>query len=189
MSADGHKASDWPTTSIWSGKMKIVEKGKTANIILLDANNQVFAVCPVTDESAVEKTLDSSRYFALRIVNPAGKKAYIGIAFNERNDAFDFNVTLAEHRAMIERENSSFGHVDSNDKTSSLISPLRDLTMKEGEKVTIKISGTNRRERQTSGTSSGLLPPPGSKLTNTSTDKPTTTDPFADDLFTSTTNT
>jgi hypothetical protein len=34
----------------------------------------------------------------LRIQNATGKHAYIGIAFNERNDAFDFNVALQEHQ-------------------------------------------------------------------------------------------
>jgi hypothetical protein len=64
-------------------------------ITLLDSNtNQIFAACSVTEESSVERTLDSGRYFVLKIQNAQGKYAFIGVAFNERNDAFDFNVAL-----------------------------------------------------------------------------------------------
>jgi hypothetical protein len=52
------------------------------------------------DSSNIDKTLvtDSGRYFVLKIVNEQGRHAFIGIAFNERNDAFDFNVALQEHK-------------------------------------------------------------------------------------------
>ena len=98
--AGGHRAADWPTTPVWTGKLKIIEKSSTAIIVLLDENNHTFAVCPVSDEGAVDRTADSGRYFILRIENAHGKRAFIGIAFNERNDAFDFNVALSEHKGM-----------------------------------------------------------------------------------------
>ena len=72
-------------------------EGRQAAVILLDDKNNVFANSPVT-EGSVEKTVDSGRYFALKIINPQGRHAFIGIAFNERNDAFDFNVALQEHK-------------------------------------------------------------------------------------------
>ena len=52
----------------------------------------------------VERTLDSGRYFVLKIANDKGQHAFIGIAFNERNDAFDFNIALSEFKAECERE-------------------------------------------------------------------------------------
>lgn len=102
--AEGHRASDWPKEPIWTGKLKITSKGKLAVIYLLDDASKIFATCPVNDDSCVERTLDSGRYFVLKIVNAQGKHAFIGIAFNERNDAFDFNVALAEHKSELERE-------------------------------------------------------------------------------------
>lgn len=117
--------------------MKIIAKGKVLAIILLDANNQVFAVCKVTDDAAVERTLDSGRYFVLRITNEQGRHAFIGIAFNERNDAFDFNVTLSEFKNELEREElaNKLAH-------DAPVGPMRDLSLKEGEKIKIKIVST-----------------------------------------------
>lgn len=134
-SSDGHRASDWPKDPTWSGKLKIVAKGQLAAIILMDDKNNTFAVCPVTDDAAVERTLDSGRYFVLRIQNAQGKHAFIGVAFNERNDAFDFNVALAEHKSSLEREAKA---------VEAVTAPLRDLSFKEGEKIKINIAGSVR---------------------------------------------
>lgn len=107
-----------------------------ATIHLIDDKNQVFASCPVTDDAAVEKCLDSGRYFVLRIQNAQGKHAYIGIAFNERNDSFDFNVTLQEHKSECEREDQA--------KAGITAAPIqhRDFSLKEGEKIRVNIAGS-----------------------------------------------
>ncbi len=90
-------------------------------------------MCQVTDDSAVERTLDSGRYYVLRITNAQGRHAFIGIAFNERNDAFDFNVALAEFKSELERE-------DQASKMSEIpVGPMKDMSIKEGEKIKIKI--------------------------------------------------
>lgn len=113
--------------------MRIVAKGKIAGIFLLDDKNNIFAVCQVTDDAAVEKCLDSGRYFVLRITNQQGRHAFIGIAFNERNDAFDFNVALSEFKNEIEREEKA---AKLSDHTTN---PPLDLSLKEGQKIKITI--------------------------------------------------
>lgn len=113
--------------------MKIVAKGKVAAIFLLDDKNNIFAVCQVTDDAAVERCLDSGRYFVLRITNQQGRHAFIGIAFNERNDAFDFNVALSEFKNELEREAKA---AKLSDPASH---PPVDLSLKSGEKIKIKL--------------------------------------------------
>lgn len=98
----------------------------------MDDANKVFATCHVTNDSAVERTLDSGRYFVLRITNEAGRHAFIGIAFNERNDAFDFNVALSEFKSELDREAKAKEFFEKN--TSS-----QDFSLKEGDKIKIKL--------------------------------------------------
>lgn len=112
--------------------MKIVSRGTICTIVLFDDNNQIFASCKVTDDTAVERTLDSGRYFVLRITNPQGRHAFIGIAFNERNDAFDFNVALSEFKNELEREAQASKFFETS-------SACADLTLKQGEKIKIKL--------------------------------------------------
>jgi adaptin ear-binding coat-associated protein 1/2 len=51
----------------------------------------VFAEAPYDHTgTSVEAVLDSSRYFVLR-VEAEGKRAYIGVGFPERPEAFDFS--------------------------------------------------------------------------------------------------
>ena len=63
-----------------------------------------------------------------------GRHAFIGVAFNERNDAFDFNVALSEHKRELAREDDATNGVETI--------PFRDLSLKEGEKITVKIAGS-----------------------------------------------
>ena len=73
---------DWPQDSIFTGKLRIVSRGKLAIISLIDADNKIFASCPVTDESSIERTLDSGRYFVLKIQNQQGKHGVHILIYN-----------------------------------------------------------------------------------------------------------
>ena len=160
--AEGHRAADWPQEPIWSGKLKITAKGKLATITLRNDKNEIFGQCPVTDDAAVERTLDSGRYFVLRIQNAQGKHAFIGIAFNERNDAFEFNVSLQEFRTEVQRENQPV--------VAAAANSFKDLSLKEGEKIKINIT----RKKKEVDTSDDSFKPSTSN-SNSNTTKPVNT--------------
>jgi len=102
-SAQGYKAADWPDESlIWQGRLLIVERGDLAIIRLVHTQNgETFAECPVHPGS-VEPVLDSSRYFVLRVEDRATKRhAFLGMGFQERGEAFDFNAALQDHDRRV----------------------------------------------------------------------------------------
>lgn len=169
----GWRGADW-TEKVWQGTIKVVERGDTTAILLVDKDKgSIFAVCPVK-EGAVDRCIDSSRYFVLRIENAGGRHMFIGVAFNERNDAFDFNAALEDSKREKEMERMP---------VEPYKGPAKDYSLKQGEKIRVAIpkktptdladyeddgfgSGSRRkaerRGRDGSGSTAGgfLKPPP-----------------------------
>eukprot|EP00435_Cladocopium_sp_Y103_P070834 s274_g36.t1 len=70
-SSTGHKADDWKKC-IWRGRLRIAGKGKDLSIKLLEGGGNLFAQCAIPGgdyNSYVERVIDSSRYFVLKISN------------------------------------------------------------------------------------------------------------------------
>ncbi|KAJ3012068.1 UNVERIFIED_CONTAM: hypothetical protein HDU68_001396 [Siphonaria sp. JEL0065] len=162
-SAKGYKASDWDTASafLWKGRLRIIAKGDDCFINLEDATTgELFAMCPYPpDGSHVEPVLDSSRYFVLTLVDKAsGRKAFIGMGFQERSDAFDFNVALQDHIKRVK----NIGKSAASPKTTA---PAVDFSLKDDQKFSINIGGLGKKKEQGSSSSNGsaelgVLPPP-----------------------------
>ena len=163
--AGGWRGADWDK-EVWQGTLKVVERGDLTVILLVDTNNgKIFAVCPVK-EGAVDRCTDSSRYFVLRVENgEAEKHMFIGMAFNERNDAFDFNTSLEDARREKQAEETAAA------KMAEYNSERTDYSMKEGQKIHIAVSkvsnkkGSAKGERRASGTGGGGFLKPSSKDT------------------------
>ena len=127
-----------------------------------------------TGVPAVEKVLDSSRYFVLRIEHQ-GRHAFVGLGFNERSNAFDFNVAITDHKRDLERQAEV-----AKLKQAARDEPQLDFSLKQGEKITINVrptatntssssSSSRRRAQGASGPASaggGMLAPPPSAKTS-----------------------
>lgn len=125
----GWRGADWKE-KVWQGTVKVVERGDLTSVLLVDrSQGSIFAVCPVK-EGAVDRCVDSSRYFVLRIENANGRHMFIGLAFNERNDAFDFNISLEDAKREREQEKNPV-KID--------FGPRKDYSIKEGEKIKVAI--------------------------------------------------
>merc|ERR1711969_203376 len=107
----------------------------------------------------VEKVQDSSRYFAVRIVDgKSGRSTHVGIGFRERSDAFSFVSTLQDHTKFTRRQRQAQQMHDSDAKRYEAAAAsaeaeglkpgdvpvadlLGDLSIKEGQSITIKVGG------------------------------------------------
>ncbi|XP_041124882.1 adaptin ear-binding coat-associated protein 1-like [Polyodon spathula] len=163
----GYRASDWKLEQPdWTGRLRITARGKVAYIKLEDkASGELFAQAPVIEFPGitVETVSDSSRYFVIRIQDGNGRSAFIGIGFNDRGDAFDFNVSLQDHFKWVKQENEI-----SKESQNKDTGPKLDLGFKEGQTITLNIGQTKRRDgkpRLQGAVGFGLLPPPpGGKI-------------------------
>ncbi|KAI1470803.1 DUF1681-domain-containing protein [Daldinia caldariorum] len=188
----GHVAATWTSDGsndrqIFTARMRVIETAipgdgdgdgdgneqvKT-DIVLEDAGTgQLFAAAPYTAAAVVEPVSDSSRFFALRVQDEAGRKATLGVGFEERNEAFDFGVSLQEAQKTLgwgaqagggpagAKKNQAVERKDGAEK--------RDLSLKEGETITINLPGRFGRRKpeppprssSDEGLSSFSLPPP-----------------------------
>lgn len=154
----GYKCGEWlQSDKIWSGRLRVVSCNTRCEIRLEDPNSgELFAACfisPGQRENSVEPALDSSRYFVLKIEDGTGKHAFIGLGFNERNEAFDFNVALSDHEKYVRREHekeTAGAAGEGSDDSHIDIHPAVNHRLKEGETIRINV-----KNKPSSGT--GML--------------------------------
>lgn len=148
-STRGFHASPWtappkPTAQqIFTARLEVVETSKsntiTVSINLLDPKSgELFASAPYTSPASVQSALDSSRFFAVRVVGEGGMKATLGLGFEERGDAFDFGVALGEARKVLGWEKGGQAGLKDDEVK-------RDFSLKEGEKIHVQVGGKGRR--------------------------------------------
>ncbi|XP_009461726.1 PREDICTED: adaptin ear-binding coat-associated protein 2 [Nipponia nippon] len=154
----------------WSGRLRITAKGKIAFIKLEDkTSGELFAQAPVEQFPgiAVESVTDSSRYFVIRIEDGNGRRAFIGVGFVDRGDAFDFNVALQDHFKWVRQQSELAKQAQNPDQ-----GPKLDLGFKEGQTIKLNIANMKKKEGATGNTRprpagpgglSLLPPPPGGK--------------------------
>eukprot|EP01103_Thecamoeba_quadrilineata_P010647 TRINITY_DN2354_c0_g1_i2.p1 TRINITY_DN2354_c0_g1~~TRINITY_DN2354_c0_g1_i2.p1 ORF type:complete len:192 (-),score=12.08 TRINITY_DN2354_c0_g1_i2:26-601(-) len=97
----------------------------------------LFASCKV-GVGSVEQVLDSSRYFVLKIEDGKGNHAFIGLGYNVRNDAFDFNATLQDFQRRSELDK-----VAEQLAMESASRPPIDFSLQSGASIHVSIPGTS----------------------------------------------
>jgi serine/threonine kinase 38 len=157
----GYRAADWPKTAMWTGRLRVASKGEKLFVLLEHTDKDgLFASCPVTGPTVVEKVTDSSRYFTLRISDGKGRHAVIGLGFQEREQAFDFKVAMQD----FENRNKAPEEPSAN-------APVADFSLPQGGKIQVSLPGAKEIKEVKKTTSSNsnaaaipaLAPPPGGK--------------------------
>ncbi|KAB2573685.1 Adaptin ear-binding coat-associated protein 1 NECAP-1 [Lasiodiplodia theobromae] len=178
----GYSAAEWTdekrSKKIFTGRMRLLETAvpKSAStttttpeqpsedvkvdLLVEDpATGELFAAAPYTSPAVVEQAIDSSRFFAVQFRNQ-GMKATLGIGFEERSEAMDFNISLQDARKVLGFEpkggnsnGSSSGSARPSSKSAA--EEKKDFSLKEGETITVNIGGRGRRNRNSSGSPPG----------------------------------
>uniref|UniRef100_A0A8C6XTL6 NECAP endocytosis associated 2 n=1 Tax=Naja naja TaxID=35670 RepID=A0A8C6XTL6_NAJNA len=128
------------------------------------ATGELFAQASVEQfpSIAVEGVTDSSRYFVIRVEDGNGRRAFIGIGFVDRGDAFDFNVALQDHFKWVKQQDEL-----AKEAQNPTQGPKLDLGFKEGQTIKLSIANMKKkdgssgsRSRTADSTGLPLLPPP-----------------------------
>lgn len=157
----GHLAAHWTADSnkrqIFVARLRVLEtaipdpdggESLSTEILLEDpATGQLFASAPYTDVGAVEAALDSGRFFAVRVVGDGGRKAVLGIGFEERGEAIDFGISLQEVRKVqgIPLEVGRKGMVGKKAAEVEVVKEKKDFSLKVGETIHVDIGKKGRR--------------------------------------------
>jgi len=184
-STKGYVAASWTENNnkrqIFTARVRILETAvpnrtggealSTAVLLEDPKTGDLFAAAPYTVAGVVEQVLDSSRFFAIRVQGEGGRKAVLGIGFEERSEAFDFSVSLQEVRKTMGLEAGSGG---GKAPEKPIAVPKKDFSLKEGEVITVSIGGmtagkgrrkpNDPKQSDEGGARFSLLPPPGAGL-------------------------
>ena len=190
-STKGYQASTWTANDnklqIFTARLRILETSipaeredideKVSTTILLEdpKTGDLFAAAPYTSERIVEQALDSSRFFAITVMGE-GRKAVLGMGFEERSEAIDFSISLQDSRRVLGFEAKptlTSGGLSAKAKKVAE-EPKRDFSLKEGETISINLGGLKGRRSRPEGDRSpeqqkseqdalfSIKPPPGS---------------------------
>lgn len=171
-STRGYLAAHWTAENhkrrIFSARLRVLETAipdpdgsgvsLSTDILLEDpTTGELFAGAPYTDIGTVEAALDSVRFFAVRVVGDGGRKAMLGIGFEERSEAIDFGITLQEVRKVQKLDpdaaGKKLGTGPNGEKNKAVVMEKKDFSLKEGETVHVDIgrNGGRKKDRGLAG--------------------------------------
>ncbi|KAL8726594.1 MAG: hypothetical protein Q9166_006629 [cf. Caloplaca sp. 2 TL-2023] len=130
----------------------------TTTILLEDpSSGDLFAAAPYTSPSVVEPVLDSARFFAIRVLGEGGRKAVLGVGFEERSEAIDFGICLQEVRKVMGLATKTTDAVknvtgtgvrrEAKDQEKEL-DGKRKWSLKEGEMIKLEIGGIGVKKKE-----------------------------------------
>ncbi|GJQ11765.1 hypothetical protein GpartN1_g3556.t1 [Galdieria partita] len=129
---------EWEGEHLFTGRCRVMEEGEGQVWIRLEdrVSGELFAESPY-HESGPQHAVDSSRYFVLQVKDrETQRKAFLGIGFEQRGEAFDFLAAL--HDSMRQREGA---------EQRKPASPPKDFSLKQGQKLKLSVPGMKKSSR------------------------------------------
>ncbi|KAL0229885.1 hypothetical protein PCE1_003449 [Barthelona sp. PCE] len=154
---DGHSCSGWEPNFVSFATVSVVLIDEDIFIRLNDPESkELLAEAPVTHpiNICVERVIDSSRFYVLRIVDRASSRhAYVGLGFADRSASFEFMATITDNLQHSKNLNKNNVELEN-----------QDFSLKSDSKISIG-SFTGNPERKPAQKQSGgfMAPPPVSK--------------------------
>jgi hypothetical protein len=101
----GHTFASWKE-NIWTGHVKVTAVGENCTVKFMNFDGTEYARAKIADnfKDSVQKVVDSSRGYAVRLTSEDGRSMWVGIGFHDRNDAFDFYVSFEDFQKKREME-------------------------------------------------------------------------------------
>ena len=179
-SAAGHRAEDWNLGEPrFTGRLHLVGVGSTleCRVLKQDGDDAPVAVCPVRTgdkappvDAVVCAVVDSSRYFVFRCEDAKGRRAYLGVGFRERDQAYDFKASIDDFVRAARREATAAVLREAAEEAAAspvAAAPAVDMSLKGGLKLSFgdKASpSASPPRRETAAAVPKLAPPPVPKL-------------------------
>ena len=179
-SAAGHRAEDWNLGEPrFTGRLHLVGVGSTLECRVLkqdDGDDAPVAVCPVRTgdkappvDAVVCAVVDSSRYFVFRCEDAKGRRAYLGVGFRERDQAYDFKASIDDFVRAARREATAAVLREAAEEAAAspvAAAPAVDMSLKGGLKLSFgdKASPSASPPRRETAAVPKLAPPPVPKL-------------------------
>ena len=81
------------------GNLLVKTDPEFLTVELRDYNDELYAKAQIPENfrSSVEKCVDSTRGYALKVTHDDGRFAWVGLVFHDRNSAFDFYACFEEY--------------------------------------------------------------------------------------------
>jgi len=141
-SSRGHCAQEWKQHFVWKGRMDVIMKGAKCRMNFINPDGSLYGYGLITNniDKHVEGCYDSTRFFAIRLLNEKNQSLVMGIGFDDRNVAFDFKQALLKFKKNVE--------YDSKPPVDMSTKPKQDFSLKEGEKIVLSFGGPTSTQSQ-----------------------------------------
>lgn len=120
--------------SFTSGNLKITAVGETCVVRFMSFEGQEYAKATIAEnfKDSVQKVIDSSRGYAIKLTSDDGRSMWVGIGFHDRNDAFDFYAAFEDFQKKREMDRNP--HLFKNQNKQS-----KNYRLQPGQNIVLNI--------------------------------------------------